>query len=152
MIKKIFFIIILVFTLYIVLIFISPALADKIESSFWFEWLNNKIRTFKSGMDDTYTNIPSKEQLLDTIDEVKKWAETKTKDALDSVNQVKNTLDDVRVTLSWAASTYSEIKWSIDETKIQIENSVTAIKNTADTISDVSQSINNTFSGNLNNN
>lgn len=152
MIKKIFFIIILVFTLYIVLIFISPALADKIESSFWFEWLNEKIRTLKSNMDDTYTNIPSKDQLLDTIDEVKKWAETKTKDALDSVNQVKNTLDDVRVTLSWAASTYSEIKWSIDETKIQIETWVNTIKDTADTISDVSQSINNVFSGSLNNN
>lgn len=152
MIKKLFFIIVLILTLYIVLIFISPALADKIESTLWFEWLNEKIRTLKSSMDDTYTNIPSKDQFLNTIDEVKNQAEIKTKDALDWVNEVKNTIDWVRSTLSWAASTYSEIKWSIDETKTQIENSVTAIKDTADTINNIWQSINNTLSGTLNNN
>ncbi|MDD3793997.1 MAG: hypothetical protein PHI37_04240 [Candidatus Gracilibacteria bacterium] len=152
MIKKLFFIIVLILTLYIVLIFISPALADKIESTLGFEGLNEKIRTLKSSMDDTYTNIPSKDQFLNTIDEVKNQAEIKTKDALDGVNEVKNTIDGVRSTLSGAASTYSEIKGSIDETKTQIENSVTAIKDTADTINNIGQSINNTLSGTLNNN
>jgi len=33
-------------------------------------------------MDDTYTNIPSKDQFFNTIDEVKNQAEIKTKDAL----------------------------------------------------------------------
>gem|GEM_PF-6150433 len=36
MIKKLLFIILIIVTLYIVSIFISPALADKIESSFGF--------------------------------------------------------------------------------------------------------------------
>jgi len=152
MIKKLFFFIILIFTLYIVLIFISPSLSDKIEWFIWLNWINNKIRDLKLNIDETYTNLPSKEQFIETYNDAKVKVEIKTMDTLSWVNDVKNTIDDVRNTLSWAANTYSEIKWSIDETKTQIESSVNAIKDTAETISNVTNTLNNTISGGLNNN
>lgn len=150
MIKKLLLIILIIVTLYIISIFVSPALADKIESSLWITWFNQKIRDLKSGVDSTYTNIPSKDEFLETYDQAKIQAEIKAKEALNWVSEVKWNIDEVRSTLSWAASTYSEIKWSIDETKLQIETSVNAIKTTADTLNQVSNTINWALSGTLN--
>jgi len=150
MIKKLLFIILIICTLYIVAIFISPTLADKIESSLWFTWFNQKIRDFKSWVDSTYTNIPSKDEFLDTYDQAKIQAEIKAKEALNWVNDVKWNIDEVRSTLSWAASTYKEVKTSIETTKTQVETWVNAIKTTADTLNQVSNTINWAFSGTLN--
>ena len=150
MIKKLLFIILIIVTLYIVSIFISPALADKIESSFGFTWFNQKIRDLKSWVDSTYTNIPSKEEFLETYDQAKIQAELKAKDALNWVNEVKWNIDEVRSTLSWAAKTYNEVKTSIETTKAQVETWVNAIKTTADTLNQVSNTLNWALSGTLN--
>ncbi len=150
MIKKLLLIIVIIITLYIVTIFMSPTLADKIENSFWFTWFNQKIRDLKSGADSTYTNIPSKEQFLETYDQAKIQAEIKAKEALNWVNEVKWNIDEVRSTLSWAASTYNEVKTSIETTKTQVETWVKAIKTTADTLNQVSNTLNWALSWTLN--
>ena len=150
MIKKLLLIILIIVTLYIVSIFVSPAVADKIENSFWFTWFNQKIRDLKSWVDSTYTNIPSKDEFLETYDQAKIQAEIKAKDALNWVNEVKWNIDEVRSTLSWAASTYKEVKTSIETTKAQGETWVNAIKTTADTLNQVSNTLNWALSGTLN--
>lgn len=150
MIKKLLLIILIIVTLYIISIFVSPALADKIESSLWITWFNQKIRDLKLGVDSTYTNIPSKDEFLETYDQAKIQAEIKAKDALNWVNEVKWNIDEVRSTLSWAASTYKEVKTSIETTKAQVETWVNAIKTTADTLNQVSNTLNWALSGTLN--
>lgn len=150
MIKKLLLIILIIVTLYIVSIFVSPTLADKIESSFGFTWFNQKIRDLKSWVDSTYTNIPSKDEFLETYDQAKIQAEIKAKDALNWVSEVKWNIDEVRSTLSWAASTYKEVKTSIETTKAQVETWVNAIKTTADTLNQVSNTLNWALSGTLN--
>ncbi len=150
MIKKLLFIILIVITLYLVSIFISPTLADKIENSIWVTWFNQKIRDLKSWVDSTYTNIPSKDEFIDTLNQAKNQAEIKAKDALNGVSEVKWNIDEVRSTLSWAANTYNEVKTSIETTKAQVENGVNTIKTTADTLNQVSNTINWALSWTLN--
>lgn len=150
MIKKLLLIILIIVTLYIISIFVSPALSDKIESSLWITWFNQKIRDLKLGVDSTYTNIPSKDEFLETYDQAKIQAEIKAKDALNWVSEVKWNIDEVRSTLSWAASTYKEVKTSIETTKAQVETWVNAIKTTADTLNQVSNTLNWALSGTLN--
>lgn len=150
MLKKLLLLLIILFTVYLILVFVSPTLADKIELFIWKQWLNEKIRSLKWNVDETYTNIPSKDEFIDTINQAKIQAEIKAKDALNWVNEVKWNIDEVRSTLSWAANTYNEVKTSIETTKAQVETWVNAIKTTADTLNQVSNTINWALSWTLN--
>lgn len=138
--------------LYIIAIFNFPIVANNIEKTIWLNWFNQKIRDFKETFDHTYTNIPTTEQFKETYNNTVNSAWNITKDAVWSVNDFKNSVDEIRWTLSWAVNTYKEVKTTIDETKTQVENWVNALKTTADTINWVWFSIQNTMSWTLNNN
>lgn len=144
MIKKLVLSILIIVILYIIAIFNAPVLADDIEKMIWTDWFNQKIRDFKASLDwDSLNNI---------LNSTLSWAEWIGNETIWKVNDVKNSIDDVRWTLSWAVNTYKEVKSSIDETKTQVENWINSLKDTADTINGVWFSIQNTISWTLNNN
>lgn len=148
MIKKLWFSILIIIVLYILAIFNAPVLADNIEKFIWTDWFNQKMRDFKASLDW----IPVQDNLSDIYNKTLSWAEWISNEAVWKVNDVKNSIDDVRWTLSWAVNTYKEVKNTIDETKTQVENGINSLKNTADTINWVWFSIQNTISWTLNNN
>lgn len=148
MIKKLILSVLIIVVLYILAIFNAPVLADDIEKLIWIEWFNQKIRDFKTSLDW----VPVQDNLTDIYNKTLSWAEWITSEAVWKVNDVKNSIDDVRWTLSWAVSTYKEVKTTIEETKTQVENWINSLKSTADTINWVWYSIQNTISWTLNNN
>ncbi|MDD3145366.1 MAG: hypothetical protein PHV23_04615 [Candidatus Gracilibacteria bacterium] len=148
MIKKLGLSILIIIVLYILAIFNAPVLADNIEKFIGTDGFNQKIRDFKASLD----GIPVQDNLSDIYNKTLSGAEGIGNEAVGKVNDVKNSIDDVRGTLSGAVNTYKEVKNTIDETKTQVENGINSLKNTADTINGVGFSIQNTISGTLNNN
>jgi len=144
MFKKLGFSFLIIFVLYILAIFNAPVFADNIEKFIWITWFNQKIRDFKANLDW----IPVQDNLNDIYNRTVDWANN----AIWTVNDVKNWIDDVRWTLSWAVNTYKEVKTTIDETKAQVESWVKSLKSTADTIQWVWFSIEKSLSWTLNNN
>ncbi|MDD2907371.1 MAG: hypothetical protein PHH98_01895 [Candidatus Gracilibacteria bacterium] len=144
MFKKLGFSLLIIFVLYILAIFNVPIIADNIEKNIGITGFNQKIRDFKANLD----GIPVQDNLNDIYNRTVDGANN----AIGTVSDVKNGIDDVRSTLSGAVSTYKEVKTTIDETKAQVESGVNSIKSTADTIQGVGFSIQNTMSGTLNNN
>lgn len=134
--------------LYVLTIFNAPVLADEIEKLIRIDWFNQKIRNFKIKLDW----VSVKDNLSNIYNKTLSWAEWITSEAIWKINDVKNSIDDVRWTLSWAVSTYKEVKSTIDETKAQVESWINSIKTTADTLKWVWFSIENTISWTLNNN
>jgi hypothetical protein len=58
----------MILILYILLIFISPTLADNIGSKLKIEPFNKFIRDFKTTVDDIYTNLPTQNEVKDIYD------------------------------------------------------------------------------------
>lgn len=139
-IKNFFLFLIVIFTIYIVLIFTSPVLANKIESFFWFNWFNSFVIDFKKTLDSTATNIPTKEEFKNTYNNALSWAVQIKWDAVTWIETIKEGVDNVRWTLNTTVEKIEEVKTSVNETKAQIENTVDVIKQTWNTISDLTNS------------
>ena len=107
--KKIFWLIILIITSYVISIFLAPSFADKIGYLFWIKSFNEQIRWSSWKINEIATDIPSADELQksynNTIQTVKDW-----------IDKTKNTIDDVRSTLSWAEDTYNKAVNIYEET------------------------------------
>ena len=107
--KKIFWLIILIITWYIISIFLAPTFADKIADLLWIQTFNEQIRWNSWKINKIATDIPTAWELQDsynnTIKNVKDW-----------IDKTKSTIDDVRATLSWAENTYNKAKDIYNET------------------------------------
>jgi len=119
--KKIFWLIILVITWYMISIFLAPSFADKIADLFWIQSFNEQIRWSSWKINKIATDIPSAWELQDsynnTIQTVKDW-----------IDKTKNVIDDTRATLSWAEDTINKAVEFYDNTKETIDK----VKNTLD--------------------
>lgn len=139
-IKNLFLFLLVLFTIYIILIFTSPLLANKIESFFWFNWFNAFVVDFKNTLDSTATNIPTKDEFKNTYNQALSWALQIKWDAVTWIESIKDSVDNVRWTLNTTVEKIDEVKTSVHETKSQIENTVDVIKQTSSTITDLTNS------------
>ena len=112
--KKIFWIIVLLVTVYGIAIFMKPAITDKIESTLWFEGFWEKLRWNLGFINKTVTDIPS-------LSEIQSWALDIRDKVADWIQTTKDTIDTVRSTLSWAENTYNKAKDVFDETTQTID-------------------------------
>jgi len=128
--KKIFWLIILVVTGYIISIFLAPAFADKIANLLWIQSFNEQIRWSSWKINEIATDIPTawelQESYNNTIQTVKDW-----------IDKTKNTIDEVRSTLSWAEDTYNKAKDIYDDTLETVDK----IKETLDDVDAMSDKI-----------
>lgn len=140
LIKKIFFLFIIIFTFYIIAVFNLPAIANNIEKTLWINWFNNYIRDLKWNFDEMVTNIPSKEEFKETYNQALSWALQIKWEAVTWIETIKDWVDNVRWTLHWAWEKIDWVRENITETKSQIQNTVDAIKETSNSISDLTNS------------
>lgn len=152
MVKKILWFFLIFIILYILAIFKAPALADNIEDLLKINWFNNSVRDMKSALDDIYTNFPSREEVLNTYNKTLSWANDLKQKAWSWTSQIKNTIDNFRLSVSWSVDKYEWIKDDILETKQKMDQTVDTIKNTSDAIWEFWENIKNTSSWILENN
>lgn len=110
MIIKIILIIVLVLSLYIAFLFVSPATVSQIDDIIWIPGLSERIKWGKESFDAIVTDIPS-------IGEVQSGALDAKKKFLDGVDSTKETIDSVRGGAQKVESTYNEAKESFDQAK-----------------------------------
>jgi len=127
-IKNIFWLAIIIFILYIVLIFIKPALADNIAQKLWISDFNEKIRTIKKWIDILWTKVPTKEELQKAYS----WAKEK-------VEKIKSNIDNIRDTAGNLKDKYEKTKEFIDKTWDKINK----VKDSLDDLQKVWEDISN---------
>lgn len=133
--NKIIFLFIFIFVLYIVLIFVSPNFANNIWKPLWLEGFNKAVLDFKAKLDKKSTQDFD---LWRVVDNTLSWATDIKNKALDTVNGVKTTIDDVR---SWVDNTIETYK----EVKDQVKETVDTINKTTKQIWEVKQNIEKNF-------
>lgn len=83
---KVFSVLLILATVYLLLIFVYPSFADKLSEYAWFPWLNSKIRTLKSTSDNFSEDVLNKGKATDLIETTKKTVD-------DAANWIKKTKD-----------------------------------------------------------
>ncbi|MDD3646218.1 MAG: hypothetical protein PHH06_02295 [Candidatus Gracilibacteria bacterium] len=123
MIKKLFWLIIAFFIIYILLIFKAPAVATHIEQILHIDGFNEKVINFKKTFDEVITNIPSKEEVQGTLN-----------GAIDMISTTKEKIDDLRL----KANEYEE---KYNETLNYISGAAQKVDELKDKINEASQLI-----------
>ena len=108
--KKIFWLIVLLWTWYIISIFLAPSLADKIWDLLWIKSFNEQIRNKWWDLNKISTNIPDSKELQDWYDNAIKKASEFKDSVVNWIEATKNEIDWVRATLSGAEDTYNKAK------------------------------------------
>ena len=126
--KNIIWMIIISFIIYIVLIFVQPAIADNIAEKLWIKSFNEKIRIIKTWVDIASTKIPTKEELENAYS----WAKNK-------VNEIKWNIDNIREQAVELWKKYEKAKDFIDDTSKKINN----VKNSLNDLQKIWEDISN---------
>lgn len=125
---KVFFsFIIIIVTLYIIALFAVPEKVKELTKPFWFEKINNTIIGFKEWVDETATTLwVATGWILDNygniIWEAREVVEKVTSGSL----EVKERIDGIRSTLSWAEATLN----TTIETGNKVIETVNEVKDT----------------------
>ncbi len=131
--KKILWLLILIITVYILLVFKAPTLANDIEKLIWLNWLNQKIINIKNKLNMFWTKVPTKQDLSKyyswTVNTIKKTKESidelrlkadelknKYKTAQDWINKVQNKLENIKKTVDKISNVWSTINKIITTT------------------------------------
>jgi len=117
-IKKIVWLIVIIFITYIVLIFVKPNIANKIADIIWTRDFNQSVLDIKSKLDDASTNIPSKED----IEKAYSWAK-------DTISDIKWSIEDLRQKADELEDTYDKAKDFIDDTSVKLKDAKDIIDN-----------------------
>jgi len=139
--KKFFLILLIIFVLYIVSIFKLPSFSWFIWNILWIEKFNEFIVSFWTTYNDVVTDIPSKEQVLDTYNKTLSWAIDIKNTIIDWLDTTKWYVDEIRLSLSWSEDKIDEFKQSITDLKDTYDDTKVIITETVDTVSEIKDRI-----------
>lgn len=137
--KTTFYMLVIVIVSYILLIFISPSMADNIWDKLGIKDTNNKIRNFKSGLDffststntwtttQTGTNTSTWANPLEQVTDLQWWVMQAKQIITDKISETKTDIDDTRK--------------AVDETNKNIQKTQESINATIDSASAVQSSL-----------
>ncbi len=138
--KKLILLLVIFATLYIVAVFQFPELTDKMGLSD----INNQIRDGKDTYDNVVTDIPTKNEVVDTYGQAFSWAVDIGNTIKWKIDITKDKIDTVRGTLWEAEQKYNDIKQTVEETKQFIDTTsekIEEIKWTVEKVSEISDKI-----------
>jgi len=136
--KKILWILVIIITIYILLIFKAPNITTKIEKSIWFSGFTDFVTGTKWNLDKTYTNIP-------TTGEAYSWIIDIKNNIINWLNTTKSKIDDVRVIANSANKNINDIKKTYDNAAKFINKANQKLKDTQKTINNITKAVNNTW-------
>lgn len=139
MIKKLFWILILLAVVYTLGVFYTPSVTDSVGKQLGISGYNEFIKSFKWNLDQVSTDIPTKNELVE-------WSKAALSGALDikdtvigTITDTKGKIDSVRSTLSWAESTYNDAKDTFDQAKDFVEWASEKVQKVQETLNNVSE-------------
>ena len=135
--KKFLLILLIFFVFYIISIFKFPAFAVIVWTLLWTEKFNEFMLKFS----DTYNDVPSKEEVLDTYNKTVSWAIIIKGKIVDWLDTTKSFIDEVRVTFSWSEEKIKEMKENIDSIKDTYEDTKEIIDDTVSNVHDIKEKI-----------
>ena len=141
MLKDLFWYILLFFLIYILILFNSPTLANRIWWTIWLKWFNEFMLQFSSIYNDTIKKMPNKEEIQETYDKAYSWATKITNEFKTWVEATKSKVDDIRLSLSWAENKINNIKNWINSIKTVLERSSDTIDKTNEIINSLTWTI-----------
>ncbi len=118
-IKIILWLSLIIFTIYIVLIFIKPVLSSIIADKLWLTYFNQQVEKIKQKVEGLSTKIPTQEELIN----IYSWAVNKAE-------LLKGNITNIRETTENLGQKYNEAKNFVNETWVQISE----VKNSLDWI------------------
>lgn len=137
MIKKIFWSVILLGTLYTAGAFYSPTLVAPLWDMIGLSGYNTFIKSFKGNLDQVSTDIPSQNEFLDTGKMAMSWALDIKDKVVWGISTTKDTIDTIRETASGAEATYKDVKNTFDQAKEVVEGTTEKIQQVKNTLDDV---------------
>ncbi|MCP4523110.1 MAG: hypothetical protein GY828_02725 [Candidatus Gracilibacteria bacterium] len=157
MLQKLLLSILILLVLFILSIFNAPELAGALSNMFGYPNLPKQVIEFKESFDTVVTDIPTKDEVLDTYNTTLSGAIELKGKVIDGIHTTKETVDTIRETLSGAEEkienakeTYNKTVEFIDETGKKIEETKKIIEDTSKVIENV-QGIGEDFSSGSNN-
>lgn len=149
--KKILLMLVILITIYILIVFKVPELWKSLGELFWTTNFNEFILKHSDTFNKTVTDIPTKDELIDTYNKAYSWAIDIKDNVIDWAETVKSTIDDIRVTLSWAEDKINNVKDKYDQAKDFIDSNswrIQELQNSIDNIREINDSLNNTWTTN----
>lgn len=143
MLKKIFWWFIVLFILFILAVFHAPKIAEWISEMIWVPNVPQKIESFKVWFDEMVTRVPTQQELEDTYNKTVSWALDIKNTVIDWVHTTKDTIDNVRETLSWAEQKVEELKDTYNKTVEIIDQAGQKVNEVKQVIEDTNQVIEN---------
>lgn len=128
LINKIIFLIIFVFVLYVILIFVSPSFANNIAKPLWIEKFNKIVLDLKAKLDKNSTQDFWVENLENIYNKTLSWATDLKDKAIDGINWVRSSINDVRWWVNSTIETYEEVKSQIDDITETIDKTTKQIQ------------------------
>jgi methyl-accepting chemotaxis protein len=133
---------VMIIILFVLTIFKAPDLAKSISELAGFPNLPANIISIKSTFDWVVTDIPTKEELEKQYTEALSWAVELKGKIVDWVQSTKDTVDDLRETMSWAEQKIEDIKDTYNDAKDFVDNASKKIEETKKIIEDTTKVIN----------
>ena len=121
MIKKIFLFLVILAVVFIVLAFQVPTVTKNIESTLGMSGITDKILNFKGTYDHVVTDIPGKQDVVNTYNTLASGAIDAKNTVVDTANTTKQKVDEVRKTLSGAQDTVNDTIKTAQKTKEDLE-------------------------------
>ncbi len=149
MLKKIYLWLIIIFVSYILLIFLVPSVTTIIDRLIWINWFTENVRKIKSVIDDSYENLPSKEEVVDKYNKAYSWAVEIKENVEEWIEFTKDKIDTAREVLSWAEDTYNKAKDTYDDAIEFIDKAndkISETKEKVDKINETAKDISELFS------
>lgn len=140
--KKIFWFIILLWTLYIILVFLATDSVKKIEKIVWGEGTAQKIVDMKNVFNDITVDVPTQNELSEQYNSTVKSVVNIKDTIIDWIDTTKGTIDSVRETLSWAEDTYNQVKDTYDQAKEVIDSTTKTLSNLQDKAGEIKKIVN----------
>ena len=136
MIRKLFWILAMLFVLYILSIFRFPNLAKDIEKTLWIEWFNEFVISFKKTFEESITNF-SKDEVIGNYKNILSWSIELKNKLIGWISTAKEKIDDLRIFISWVEKNFNKLKYKYNESKGFLEEISNKAENTKKTIDEL---------------
>lgn len=142
--KNFFLSLLIIVVVYILIVFTLPDVATKLWTVLHLQGFNNFLISFKQGLNATATQMPQKQDFINTYNKTLSGATEVGNGVKDWVDIVKDKIDNLRVTLSGSQDQTDALKASYEKAKEIITTTaqqIEAAQKVANDINNISTNI-----------
>lgn len=127
-IKNIFYILLIIVLWYLILVFLSPNMADSLWEKIWTSYINEDIRNFKSKL-DFFSLDDKKWNIVEKVSDVWSWVIQARDIITNKITETKEDLDKTREAVNKTNENIQKTQESIDNTLNSVNDVQDSLKN-----------------------